>query len=162
VFYDRLVAPPEPMAPLDLKDPPPAPPAPPTVPELTPEQRRALDVEKALADLRAQLPPAAVVEVKVRVDGGAVFLEGKVDTRGTLDQAARVTGGVAGVVAVDTRGLSIESRLHAVAQGETLSDIAKHYYGKSDAWPRIVKANPGLAPERMHAGQELRIPSSDE
>jgi nucleoid-associated protein YgaU len=162
VLYDRMVttpkAPPRPLEDLDAPEPV-AEPAAPAGPELTPAQHRALDVQQALADLRATLPLAAVIDVDVRVDGPAVMLTGRVDTRETVDLVAKAAGAVPGVTAVDTRALRIESRLHTLKQGELLSDIAKKYYGRGSAWTRIVKANPGIDPNAVRPGTQLRIPS---
>ncbi len=162
VLYDRMVttpkAAPRPLDDVDLVEPVAAPAAP-VGPELTPAQRRALDVQQAMADLRATLPLAAVIDVDVRVDGPAVLLTGRVDTRETIDLVARAAGAVPGVAAVDTRALRIESRLHTIKPGELLSDVARKYYGRSDAWIRIVKANPGIDPNRLRPGLQLRVPS---
>jgi len=52
---------------------------------------------------------------------------------------------------------------HRVARGETVSKIARHYYGGSDAEfiQRIVRANPAITnPDLIFAGQELRVPVS--
>jgi nucleoid-associated protein YgaU len=162
VLYDRMVttpkAPARPFEELDLPEPVAAP-ATPAGPELTPAQRRALDVQQAMSDLRATLPLAAVVEVDVNVDGPAVVLAGRVDTRETIDLVAKAAGAVPGVAAVDTRALRIESRLHPLKHGELLSDVAKKYYGRASAWPLIVKANPGIDPNRVRPGTPLRVPS---
>lgn len=49
-------------------------------------------------------------------------------------------------------------RTHTVAEGEYLSDISKRYYGSTKHWQEIVKANPGVSPERLKVGQKLAIP----
>lgn len=42
--------------------------------------------------------------------------------------------------------------------GETLSIIAKWYTGKLTNWEILAKANPGLDPNRIRPGDEIRIP----
>ncbi len=47
---------------------------------------------------------------------------------------------------------------HVVAPGETLSEISLRYYGSVTKWDRIVSANPGVDPDRLRVGRELKIP----
>lgn len=54
-----------------------------------------------------------------------------------------------------------EQKIHVVANGELLGDIALHYYGSSKQWRRIVEANPGLSPNHVKVGQKLVIPAVD-
>jgi nucleoid-associated protein YgaU len=48
--------------------------------------------------------------------------------------------------------------VHVVAQGETLGEISKQYYGTSSHWRDIVKANPGVDPEALRPGTRLTMP----
>ena len=47
-------------------------------------------------------------------------------------------------------------------KGDTLSAIAKQFYGKASAWPRIFEANRDQLddPDRIKPGQVLRIPAA--
>ena len=47
---------------------------------------------------------------------------------------------------------------HVIAPGETLSEISLKYYGSVNKWDRIVSANPGVDPDRLRVGRELKIP----
>ena len=51
---------------------------------------------------------------------------------------------------------------YTVVSGDTLSHIAKHFYGKP-AWQHIYDANRDQLdnPDRIHPGQVLRIPAAD-
>ncbi|WP_374603393.1 LysM peptidoglycan-binding domain-containing protein [Arenimonas sp.] len=51
-------------------------------------------------------------------------------------------------------------QVHTVVRGDTLSGIAKHYYGKAGMWPIIFEANRDKLdnPDLIHPGQELKIP----
>jgi nucleoid-associated protein YgaU len=53
-----------------------------------------------------------------------------------------------------------ESRWHDVVRGDTLSAIAKTYYGNANLYPKIFEANkPMLShPDKIYVGQKLRIP----
>ncbi|MCG8331491.1 MAG: LysM peptidoglycan-binding domain-containing protein [Chitinophagales bacterium] len=50
---------------------------------------------------------------------------------------------------------------HTVASGESLSKIAKHYYGDVMKYKQIFEANKGILdnPDVIHPGQELIIPN---
>lgn len=51
-------------------------------------------------------------------------------------------------------------REHKVVKGDTLSALAKAYYGDSSLYQRIVRANPDQIsdPDKIFPGQVLRIP----
>lgn len=57
-------------------------------------------------------------------------------------------------------GGSLGVRMHTVVRGDTLSDIAKRFYGKAGMWPILFEANRDKLdnPDLIHPGQELRIP----
>ncbi len=48
---------------------------------------------------------------------------------------------------------------HTVASGETMSSIAKRYFGSENKWTLVAKANPSIDPTSMKVGTKLRIPS---
>jgi nucleoid-associated protein YgaU len=52
------------------------------------------------------------------------------------------------------------TRFHIVGRNETLSEIARKYYGSSKDWQRIYRANRERveAPEKLKAGTKLTIP----
>lgn len=49
---------------------------------------------------------------------------------------------------------------HTVKSGESLSKIAKHYYGDFKKYQQIFEANTDILknPDMIHPGQELKIP----
>ena len=59
----------------------------------------------------------------------------------------------------DTDGV----RTYKVQAGETLSMIARKFFGKSSAWKTIRDANPGeIGPDGVvRAGQVIRIPAAE-
>jgi nucleoid-associated protein YgaU len=69
---------------------------------------------------------------------------------------------------VDPADLKVGTRLalpevkadnvHVVEKGDTLGEISQQHYGTSKKWEDIVKANPGLDPERLVPGMKLIIP----
>lgn len=64
-----------------------------------------------------------------------------------------LTCGLAAVV-----GTAAESLTHVVKEGDTLSGIARHYYGDWRMWERIAQANALQRPDRLRKGQQLIIP----
>jgi len=51
---------------------------------------------------------------------------------------------------------------YTVKSGDSLSKIAKHFYGDANAWHRIYEANRDKIknPDLIHPGQEFTIPGS--
>jgi len=51
-------------------------------------------------------------------------------------------------------------RTHTVAEGDTLTKIARHYYGSSDRWPQILEANRNVIKDvnNLTLGTTLKIP----
>ena len=51
---------------------------------------------------------------------------------------------------------------YVVVSGDSLSKIAKRYYGDANKWPRIHEANRDQIknPDLIHPGQKLKIPGA--
>jgi nucleoid-associated protein YgaU len=60
---------------------------------------------------------------------------------------------------VGTAGMD---QTYTVASGDSLSKIAKRYYGDANQWHRIHEANRDQIsnPDLIHPGQKLRIPNA--
>lgn len=54
------------------------------------------------------------------------------------------------------------SQTYTVKSGDSLSKIAKHFYGDGSKWNRIFEANRGKIdnPDLIHPGQEFTIPDA--
>ena len=52
---------------------------------------------------------------------------------------------------------------YEVKAGDSLSKIAKHFYGSGNLWKRIFEANSDLIkdPNKIFPGQKLKIPAKD-
>lgn len=59
----------------------------------------------------------------------------------------------------NTATASASGGTHTVAKGETLSSIAKKYYGDSKLWKSIASANPKINPNSLAVGDKLTIPA---
>lgn len=56
--------------------------------------------------------------------------------------------------------LPVPPRIHEVVAGDTLSKIAKHFYGDAGKYPKIFEANRDQLsnPDLIKVGQKLKIP----
>ena len=101
---------------------------------------------------------------------GVVFADGRVTLTGAApsqeaaEKAVLAAGNVEGVTEVDNQiqfPAGTETRYHDVVKGDTLSAIAKQYYGDANKYPVIFEANkPMLShPDKIYPGQKLRIPA---
>ena len=54
-----------------------------------------------------------------------------------------------------------QDRTYTVVKGDSLSKIAKRFYGDAQQWKRIFEANKDQIkdPDLIHPGQTFRIPS---
>jgi nucleoid-associated protein YgaU len=93
-----------------------------------------------------------------------VTITGTAPDQATRERILLAAGNVAGVAEVENR-MSVaraepEAQFHTVARGDTLSAIAKKYYGNANQYPAIFEANkPMLShPDKIYPGQVLRIP----
>lgn len=48
---------------------------------------------------------------------------------------------------------------YTVKEGDTLTSIAKHFYGPKGKWEAIQDANPGLNPSRLKIGATIKVPT---
>jgi len=55
-----------------------------------------------------------------------------------------------------------QGRTHTVAKGESLSKIAKKYYGDAKQWPKIFEANKDTIknPDLIYPGQVIKVPDA--
>lgn len=107
-------------------------------------------------------------DLKVAVEGDKVVLTGKVKDKETLEKAILAAGNNAGIASVNTDNVEIEkdqpdSQFYEVKKGDTLSKIAKEFYGNANKYNVIFEANrPMLThPDKIYPGQKLRIPPLD-
>jgi len=102
--------------------------------------------------------------LKVEVDGDKAVLSGKAASQAEREKAILAAGNTQGVAQVDDQ-LSVtspepQSQYHRVVSGDTLSKIAKQYYGDISKYPDIFEANQPMLkdPDKIYPGQVLRIP----
>jgi len=106
--------------------------------------------------------------LRVEFDGAtsAVTVSGVAPDQATREKILLCCGNVNGVAQVadmmTVAQPADESQYHTVVRGDTLSAIAKKFYGNANAYPKIFEANkPMLShPDKIYPGQLLRIPAA--
>lgn len=139
--------------------------------EDTPAERAGLS-DQELADLTMQnslhrfvvAMGMPIQGLRVTFRNGTATLEGEAESQAVRENTRIAIGNTEGVERVDDRMTvktpAPESTFHTVKAGDTLSKIAKQYYGNAGRYPVIFEANrPMLSdPDRIYPGQVLRIP----
>ena len=107
-----------------------------------------------------------VKDLDVEHEGERIVLKGKAKTRAEAEKAILAAGNTPGVGEVESQ-IDIEdepeqSNFYTVKSGDTLSKIAKDFYGDAMKYPVIFEANtPMLSdPDKIYPGQTLRIPTA--
>ena len=95
---------------------------------------------------------------------GRVTLTGSAPSQEAAEKAMLTAGNVDVVTEVDNQiqyPAGTETRYHDVVRGDTLSAIAKKYYGDASKYPVIFEANKPMLkdPNKIYPGQKLRIPA---
>lgn len=105
-------------------------------------------------------------DLDVKYDGATetATVSGTAPSQEAAEKAVLCCGNVAHVAKVENR-LSVPqgadtAQFHDVAKGDTLSAIAKKYYGDAGKYQAIFEANRPMLkdPDRIYPGQKLRIP----
>jgi nucleoid-associated protein YgaU len=121
------------------------------------KRRKAL--EKLLADLSLE-----VEGLKIDVNGDTAVVQGQVDNQAEREKVVLAVGNVAGIARVDdrlvTKKKEPEAQMYTVAGGDSLSKIAKKFYGDPGKYTVIFEANKPMLkdPDKIYPGQTLRIP----
>jgi nucleoid-associated protein YgaU len=95
---------------------------------------------------------------------GKVMVAGIAETQETKEKILLCCGNVKGVESVEDNmtvtNTEADAQFHTVVRGDTLSKIAKQFYGNANAYMKIFEANkPMLShPDKIYPGQMLRIP----
>jgi nucleoid-associated protein YgaU len=108
----------------------------------------------------------AVTALTVTFDSasGTAKVFGVAKDQATQEKVILAAGNVDGVAAVDNM-MSVEqsapqAQFYTVVKGDTLSKIAKQFYGDANAYMAIFEANKPMLnhPDKIYPGQNLRIP----
>ncbi len=106
-----------------------------------------------------------IADLGVKVEDGVVSLTGKADDPAAVEKAALMAGNIEGIGEVRFDDVSAPPQtakveLYDIAAGDTLSKIAKRFYGDANAYQRIFEANREVIkdPDLIFVGQKIRIP----
>lgn len=101
----------------------------------------------------------------VKVDDDKAFVGGTAPSQAVREKVILAAGNVEGIATVEDN-ISVEApepeaEFYTVKSGDSLSKIAKHFYGDAMKYPAIFEANkPMLSdPDKIYPGQTLRIPA---
>ena len=108
-----------------------------------------------------------VNDIKVAFAGpeGKVTVTGTAPTQAVKEKVTLCCGNVSSVTSVDNQmavtNPEPEAQYHDVVRGDTLSAIAKKFYGDANKYPVIFEANKPMLthPDKIYPGQKLRIPA---
>jgi nucleoid-associated protein YgaU len=118
-----------------------------------------------ITDLLTSTFGEKISDLKVEFKDGVVTLYGSCDTQATKEKAMLLAGNVKGVSGVNdvyftSPKAEEEIDYYIVQPGDSLSKIAKNYYGNAMKYPEIFEANREVIkdPDLIYPGQKLRIP----
>jgi nucleoid-associated protein YgaU len=129
----------------------------------------------------------AVKDIAVDLIGNMIKLKGNVDTKDLLEKVILMAGNIKGVEKVDSEGLTVKgqpvaggqqmsaragaggatgpggSTFYTIVKGDTLSGIAKKFYGDANKYHQIFEANRGIIKnaDLIYPGQVIRIPTAN-
>jgi len=137
-----------------------APAAAPSAADLNAKAAKAIENYVATQNLGTQ-------DVQVQYDGsqGKVTVKGQAPTQAAKEKVTLCCGNVASVTSVENLMTVThpepEAQYHDVVSGDTLSAIAKKFYGDANKYPKIFEANQPMLthPDKIYPGQKLRIPA---
>ena len=128
----------------------------------------------------------AVKDIAVDLIGNMIKLKGNVDTKDLLEKVILLAGNIKGVEKVDADGVTVNgqqpvlgkqqmgvkagggaagpggSTFYTIVKGDTLSGIAKRFYGDANKYHQIFEANRGIIKnaDLIYPGQVIRIPTA--
>jgi nucleoid-associated protein YgaU len=117
-----------------------------------------------------------VEDFKVVVNDDEAYVYGITPSQAVREKIVLAAGNIEGIARVDDRmkvraaptpepakPAEPPAQFYTVVSGDSLSKIAKRYYGDAMKYPAIFEANkPMLAdPDKIYPGQVLRIPPQD-
>jgi nucleoid-associated protein YgaU len=119
--------------------------------------------EKIKENIEAANP--GIQDLNVAYHDGVVELTGTADSAEAMEKAVLMAGNVKGVSEVKADGVSAPPQpapveYYVIQKGDSLSAIAKRYYGNAKDYPRIFDANREVIknPDLIYPGQKIRIP----
>lgn len=146
--------------------------APQAAPKASPEAtERSQDAEtrRKLDALNAEVAALGLdaSDVRLHLNGDTVTVVSKGADRATMEKLILAVGNINGIARVEAdlpeeagANKAAEPVFHEVERGDSLSKIAKKYFGDANRYPEIFEANKPMLtdPDKIYPGQKLRIP----
>ena len=119
--------------------------------------------EKIKKHIEAMNP--GITGLGVSYSNGEVSLSGQAASAEAMEKAVLLAGNVQGVSEVNIDSLQappVQEKVeyYIIKKGDTLSAIAKQFYGKANDYPKIFEANREVIKDAnlIFPGQKIRIP----
>ncbi len=111
-----------------------------------------------------------ITTLKVDFNDGNVVLSGECEDQSTQEKAVLLAGNIKGVENVTADDLAFPQKqvesveFYTIQSGDTLSGIAKRYYGDAMKYPVLFEANREVIknPDLIYPGQTIRIPKQQQ
>ncbi|MCL4113986.1 UNVERIFIED_CONTAM: hypothetical protein GTU68_004989 [Idotea baltica] len=133
--------------------------------EATEQSQYDLNMAKAVELINAvQSYEIDIQDLSITVDGDKAIISGSACCQEDREKAILIVGNVTGIGEVEdsiTVDQTDAAEFHTVVSGDSLSKIAKTYYGNAMKYPVIFEANKPMlkSPDLIYPGQVLRIPA---
>jgi nucleoid-associated protein YgaU len=121
--------------------------------------------EKIKAEIESTNPGVSNLDVQYEPQSGTVTLSGNAESAVAMQKAVLMAGNVQGVSQVEVAGLQHPAEqerveYYIIERGDTLSKIARQFYGDANKYPRIFEANREVIKDAnlIFPGQKIRIP----
>ncbi len=127
--------------------------------------------EDAAAKIKAEITAGnlGIQNLQVTYQDGKCSISGDCPSATAMQKAVLLAGNVQGVTSVDIMNLRIpaptpeEEKVdyYIIKSGDTLSKIARQFYGDANKYPVIFEANREVIKDAdlIYPGQKIRIPS---
>jgi nucleoid-associated protein YgaU len=116
-----------------------------------------------------------IKNLKVDYRDSTAYLSGEADSAEALQKAALMAGNIQGVEAVNIDGVKLppgvanpqavasyeSTEYYVIQSGDTLSKVAKQFYGDASRYTEIFEANREVIrdADKIFPGQKIRIPA---
>ena len=103
-----------------------------------------------------------ITDLTVEHNDGTISLGGSCLDEATKEKAILLAGNIKGVGQVnsDTLTAPAAAEFYTIKSGDSLSKIAKQYYGDAMKYPMLFEANREVIkhPDKIYPGQQIRVP----
>jgi len=100
--------------------------------------------------------------MNINLDGEQLYLKAEMDSEAGKNKVWDAIKAVDPTFADLKHDIEVKagSQMYVVQAGDSLSKIAKHFYGDAQKYERIAKANDIENPDLIKVGQQLEIPAA--